>query len=180
MIDDPGRAEHGAALAAEGLGEGERGHDALAARESGGGERAAPSFPEHPETVRVVDEQCGALGPTHLGQRGQRGRVTVDREDRVGHGERPPAVRAQHLAHRFGVRVRDDGGLGPGEPAAVHDRGMVARVGDDQRALGGQGGEGREVGGVAGGEHEGRLEAAEARQFVFEFGVQFGGAGDQP
>ena len=37
-----------------------------------------------------------------------------------------------------------------------------------------------EVGGVPGGEDEGRLEAAERGQFALQFGVQFGRPGDQP
>lgn len=40
--------------------------------------------------------------------------------------------------------------------------------------------DGRQVGRVAGGQHQGRLETAEFGQLALEFGMQCGGAGDQP
>lgn len=108
------------------------------------------------------------------------GRVAVDREDRVGHGDGGALVGAQCLAHRVRVGVRDDLGRTAGQPAAVDEGGVVARVGDDQRAVRREGGDGGEVGRVTGGEDQRGLEAAEVGQFAFEFAVQLGGAGDEP
>lgn len=180
MVDHPGRAEDGSALTAQGLGEGEGGDDPVTTRETGGGEGAAPALPEHTQTVRVVDEQRGALRTADVGQFRQRRGVSVDGEDRVGDGQGAAAVRAQLLGDGFGIGVGYDDGVRPGEAAAVHDGGVIARVGDDQGATAGEGGEGGEIGRVAGGEDEGRFETAEFGEFAFELGVQRGGTGDQP
>lgn len=64
--------------------------------------------------------------------------------------------------------------------AAVHDRGVVARVGGDEGAAPGECGQRGEIGRVPGGEHEGRLETAERGELPFQPGVQGGGPGDQP
>ncbi|CAO0833107.1 hypothetical protein SMICM17S_10059 [Streptomyces microflavus] len=179
VVDDPGRSEDRTALAAQRLGEGERGDGPRAARQSGGGEGPASAVAEDAEAVGVVDEEGGVRGAADLGQRGQRCRVPVDREDRVGDGERPSFVGLERLGDRVRIGVRDDRGL-RARPAAVHDGRVVTGVGDGERAAPGERGQGREIGRVAGGEDEGRLEAAEVGEFPFEFGVQRGGSGDQP
>jgi hypothetical protein len=51
-----------------------------------------------------------------------------------------------------GVGVGDDGHTSAGEAAAVDDRGVVQGVGDDEIVGAGEGGQGADVGGVAGGE----------------------------
>lgn len=150
MLDDPGRAEHRTALGAEGLGERHGGHDIAVTGEPGGPQGTAASVAQDAQTVRVVDEQRGARGPADPGERGERRGVAVDREDRVGHGERPAVVAGQRRAHGLGVGVRGHFGTGPGEPAAVDEGGVVARVGDDQGAGGGERGDGGEVRGITG------------------------------
>jgi hypothetical protein len=83
-------------------------------------------------------------------------------------------MRAQRLAHGVRVGVRYDLGGAPRQPAAVDQRGVVARVGDDQRAVRGERGDRGEVGRVPGGEDERGLEPAEFGQLAFELGVQLG------
>ena len=143
--------------------------DVRRAREARRVRRAPAAVAEHAETVRVVDEQGGAELPAGGGESGQRGRVAVHREDRVGDDDGRSVVRAERLAHGVGVGVRDDLGGAAGEPAAVDERGVVARVGDDEGAVRGERGDGGEVGRVAGGEDERGLEAAEVGQLAFEF-----------
>lgn len=84
----------------------------------------------------VVDDQSGAVLPARLGESGQGRGVAVDREDRVGDGHGGPVVPRQRLAHGVRVGVPHHLGGAPGEAAAVDQRGVVARVGDDEAAVG--------------------------------------------
>ncbi|GAA2724121.1 hypothetical protein GCM10010315_53080 [Streptomyces luteosporeus] len=180
--DDARRAEHRPALAAERLRQRHGRHDSGRARQAGGRHGPAAAVAEHAQAVRVVDQQGRAVLPAGGGEGGQRGGIAVDGEDGVGHGDRPPAVGRERLAHGLGVGVRDDGLAGTGQARAVDEGGVVGLVAHQQglvRGGSGEGGDGGEVGGVAGGEHEGRLEAAEGGEFLLQAGVQLGAAGDQ-
>lgn len=128
----------------------------------------------------VVHQQPGAVVAGRGGEPGERCRVAVHREDRVADHHGGPGVPGERLADGVGVGVRHDLGAGPGQPAAVDQRGVVGGVGDQQRARRGEGGDRCEVGGVAGGQHQRGFEAGEAGQLRFEFRVQLGAAGDQP
>jgi hypothetical protein len=178
--DHPGRAEHHAALRAERLGERRGAHHVGGPGQPGGGHRAAPARAEHAEAVRVVHQQPGAVLAADRGQRSELRGVAVHREDAVAHHQGGARVAVQRLADGGRVGVRDDADLGPGEPATVDQRGVVGAVRDDQGAAPAQRGDRGEVGGVAGGEDQGGLEAAELREFRLQFGVQLGAPGDQP
>ncbi len=180
MVDHPGRAEDGPALAAERLGQRDRHDDVVGARESRRVRGAAAAVTEDTEAVGVVDHQPRAVRPARLGEPGQRGRVAVDGEDRVGHDDRRALVGPQCLAYGVRFGVRDDLGAATGQPAAVDQRGVVAGVGDDERAVRRQRGDRGEVGRVARGEDERRLEAAELGQLAFQLVMEFRRAGDQP
>ena len=94
-------------------------------------------------------------------QLGQRRQVAVDREHRLGddHGRAAGARRRAGPPTRGRVGVRGDHRLGAGHPAAVDQRGVVVRVGDEQGARAGQRPDRAEVGQVARGEDQGLLGA---------------------
>ena len=78
------------------------------------------------------------------------------------------------------VGVAVDGDVGPGQAAAVDDRGVVALVAQDPGAGTAEGGQHAQVGGVAGGEQEGGLGALPVGQLRLQLGVHRPGAGHQP
>ena len=73
-----------------------------------------------------------------------------------------------------------DGHVGAAEPDGVDQRGVHVGVGDDQALAVDERGDRRQVGVVAGRQHEGRGLAEEAGEVGLELGVQRQGAGDQP
>ena len=93
----------------------------------------------------------------------QRGDVAVHREDAVGDDQRAAAARlAQPPGEVLDVAVAVDEGLGPGQPAAVDDAGVVELVGeDDARRARASAGDRAGVGEVAGAEEQRRLVALE-------------------
>ena len=75
--------------------------------------------------------------PARRDQAGEVGHVPVHGEDGVGHDDRPARRARPAAASRcVEVAVGVDGDLGPGQPAAVDDRGVVELVGEDVGALG--------------------------------------------
>ncbi len=143
-------------------------------------DRAPAALPQHPEPVRVVDQQPGARRPADLGETGQRRGVAVHREDRVGDRDRRPVVAVERLAYRVGVPVRDharcrarDSRQPSISEAWLSASETISAAGRAER------GDGGEVRRVAGGEDECGLEAAELGEFALQLGVQRGGAGDQ-
>ncbi len=179
MLDDPGRAEDRAALGAECLGERHGGHHIGVPGEPGGRHRATSAVAQHAQPVRVIDEERGTVCPAGRGERTQRCGIAVHGEHRIGHGQRPPLMAGERGAYGLRVGVRGDLRTGPGQAAAVDQGGVVARVGDEEGGAVGERGDGGEVGRIARGQHQRRLEAAERGQFGLQLGVQFGAAGHQ-
>ena len=98
----------------------------------GGGDRAAPARAERAGGVRLVDHQPAAVVAGQPHQVLQRGDVAVHREDAVGDDQRAAAPRlAQPPGQVLDVAVAVDEGLGPRQPAAVDDAGVVELVGED-------------------------------------------------
>ncbi len=180
MVDHPRRAEHHPALAAQRLGERGRDDHVVGSGETGRLGRAPAAVAQHPEPMGVVHDQARPVLPARLRQRGQRCRVAVDGEDRIGDDDRRSPVRGERLAHRLRIGVPDHLPGPPGQSAAVDEGGVVARVGDDQGVVRAQRGDRGQVRRVAGREDQCGLEAAEVRQLPLQLGVQLGGAGDEP
>ena len=167
VVDDPGRAEHRAALAAEGLGEGDawrRRRRAPASPAACGAPR--PPSPSTPSPWASSTSRAAPRCAAGLGECGQRGGVAVDREDRVGHGERPrPSWPSERLAHGLRVGVRDDRGRGRGRGGSRRSSEAWLPASETiSEPCGGERGDGGEVRRVAGGEDQRRLEAAERRR----------------
>jgi hypothetical protein len=101
-----------------------------------------------------------------------------------------PGVGGEQAVERVGVGVRDDAhgrAVRACEPAAVHERGVVERVGVDRVARAGEGGEGAGVGRVPAREKERPLRVLQRGQLGLEPVVQrvvaaqqAGGAGAEP
>ena len=121
--------------------------------------------------VGLVEEEEGPVAPAGRGQPGERGHVAVHGEDRVGddHGRWPGP--GQQRLEVVGVGVAVDGDLGPCQPAAVDDRGVVELVGEDPAAQSPEHREGPEVGGESGGEGDGGLAPLPVGQGLLEVAV---------
>ena len=105
------------------------------ALEPGLGDRAAAARAQRAGAVRLVDHHARVVAAGELDDLGQRRDVAVHREDAVGDDQRAAAVGlAQAPREVLDVAVVVDEGLRPGEPAAVDDRGVVERVGEDDVA----------------------------------------------
>jgi hypothetical protein len=92
-----------------------------------------------------------------------------------------PAPRAgQHRLELVEPVVPERAQLGPGEQAAVQDRGVVARIGDHRVARGEDRAQRAHVRLMAGGEDERLLRAHPLRDLALELQVQARGAVEQP
>ncbi len=152
------------ALEAEGFAEGA---DEDVGGDSGFGAEAAAGGAEDSDGVGFVDVEGGAVGVAEGAEAGQVGDIAVHAE--VGFGGDPLVggvwVGGEGGFDGVGVEVGDDDDVRSREAAAVDDGGVVEGVGDEEVAGAGEGGEGANVGGVAGSEEEGG------------FGVEPGGEG---
>ncbi|RAO37073.1 hypothetical protein ONO86_04554 [Micromonospora noduli] len=130
--------------------------------------------------MRVVDQQQRAVTAGHCVQPSQRGEITIDREDRLGHHHRRAAGSGRERGgYRVDVGVRGDHRLRAGDAAAVDQRRVVVRVGDEQRPRLDERPQRAEVGQVTGGEDQGTIGAQPAGQVLLQSPVRVGGAPDQ-
>ena len=81
--------------------------------------------------MRLVDGHARVVRARDFDDRVQRRDVTVHREDRVSHDQAPaqPVTAVAVVAHAplevFDIEMPVDDDLGAGQPAAVHDRGVI-------------------------------------------------------
>ncbi len=143
-------------------------------------QQAAATGPGDAQRVGLVGDEHGSPRGADLGQLGDRRGVAEDGVDRLDqHHRARVGARGQHLVHGGDVVVGDHLHRGPAEPAGVDHRGVHVGVGDDQGVGVGQGGDGREVGVVAGREHQRGREPGERGQRLLELLVEAQRAGDQ-
>ena len=104
--------------------------------EPGGGDRAAAAGPERAGRVRLVDHQPAAVAPRQLAAAPRSGATSpsIEKTPSVTISAAAPAGLAQAPGEVLEVAVAVDEGLGPGEPAAVDDAGVVELVGEDDLA----------------------------------------------
>ncbi len=103
------RAQHGTALAAQRLGQGDGGDHVRLAGEPDVRERPPTAGADDAEAVRLVHDQQRSMGPGDRMQRGQRCQVAVGGEHRVGdHDGVLPRPLGQRAVDRFDVGMRDD------------------------------------------------------------------------
>ena len=133
--------------------------------EPGLGDGAAAAGAERAGAVRLVDDHAHVVAPGELDDLRQRRDVAVHREDAVGDDQRAaPLGLAQAPREVVDVAVVVDEGLGPRQPAAVDDRGVVELVGEDDLAARRASAETTpSVRQVAGAEQQRRLGALERR-----------------
>ena len=101
---------------------------------------------EHAGGVGFVDHQHRVVPLGQIGQFGQRGQVAVHAEEAVGHDQPPAVALAAWPAappSRSPVAVRIDADVGPRQPAAVEQAGVVLAVAEDDVAGPDQGGDAR-------------------------------------
>ena len=127
----------------------------------------------------LVHHQAGAEPPAQLDDLRERRDVALHREDPVDDDQDPTAVAHRPLERALELVepvVAERPQLGPREDAAVEDRRVVARVGDDRVPRGEDRPQGAQVGLVAGGEHQHGLGPHPLRQLLLESEVQVDGA----
>ena len=105
---------------------------------------------------------------------------SIEKTPSVTIREPRPAASRSPQARCSSVAVAVDEGLGPREPAAVDDAGVVELVGEDDLASAGEGGDRAHVGEVARAEQQRRLVALELGQPRLQPAVHIHVAGDQP
>ena len=133
-----------------------------------------PFRAQHPEAVRVVDHDPGAVLLGQSADRRQVGQVAFHAEDAVDH-DQDPALAGDRLQEPFQVDhvvVLVLEGLGKGQTGAVKDAGVVLAVADDEVALARQRRDDAQVGLEPGAEDQGGLAPHEAGQPLFEFHVE--------
>ena len=94
------------------------------------GDQAAPAGADRSGGVGLVDDHPGAVALGELDDFGQRRKVAVHREDRVGDdGLLPASGTPQCVGKGIHVGMGIDDRLGTGQAAAVHQRSVVELVG---------------------------------------------------
>ena len=144
--------------------------------------RTAPGRADHPQRVRFVHVQAGAVTARERADLRQRGDVSFHGKHPVGHDQLAAALhRAQQalqLVEIVVVVAVDAGAAGGarGQQHAVHQRAVIEAVGEHVIAAPGKRLQRAQVGLVAGGEAQrGRL-AHEVRQLLFQLLVEAQGA----
>lgn len=176
-----GVGEHRTSLCRKGFRQGGRDDDVGAPRESEGRDEplAAPS--DDADTVGLVDEQGCTGGLDHGHEVGERGGVAEDAVDGLDDDEHPRgAGRGDELGDVGDVVVARDDDASAREAGGVDEGGVDVGVGHDGRAGVGEGGDGREVGVVARGQHERRCRPGQRRELGLQALVDRQGAADQP
>ena len=87
---------------------------------------------DHAGCMRFVDDQQRAGPGAERGELAQRRPVSVHGEHGVGDHDLAARRFAERLLHRGHICVRIDLDAGAGKAAAVDDRGVIQRVGEDQ------------------------------------------------
>ena len=144
-------------------------------------DRPAPVAPQHARGMRVVHHHDRAVPFGRLGQPGQRADIAVHREHAVGDQQLAPGHRiqlAQDLLRRGHILVREHVDLGPRQPAAVDDAGVVQLVADDVVFRRQDRRHRARVGREARLEHHARFHVLERRDALLELHVHAHGAGD--
>ena len=173
VLDDRGIAGDQAALGAERLRQRGRDDDVRLAGEPGLAHQADPARAGDAEPVGLVDDQQGAVRRAHAGQLGERRGVAEHGVDRLDDDHRAALSGAGQGSRDGGdVVVGHDGHVGAAEPDRVDQRGVHVCVGDDQALTVHERGHHRQVGGVAGRQHEGPGLSEEAGEVGLELGVQ--------
>ena len=142
---------------------------------------AAPVAAQHTRGMRVVHHHDGAVLFGGLHQPGQRPDVAIHRENAVGNQQFSAGHRVQfgqNPLRRRHVFVRENVDLGPGEPAAIDDAGMVQLVGNDMVVRSEDRRNRARVGGKAGLKHHASFHVLEGRDALFQLQVQLHGAGN--
>jgi len=132
-----------------------------------GGE-AGPSRTDDAGRVGFVDDQEGTGGCAERCQLAQGRAVAVHREHRVGDDDLASRRGAERMRDGPQVCVRKDFDASAGEPAAVDDRGVVQRVGENQVFGSGDGRQQAAVRGIAAAEEQRCVAVREARQLRFQ------------
>jgi len=131
---------------------------------------AAPALAEHARGVRLVDQEHRFIAVGQIGQIGQGGELSVHAEEAVGDDQAATvavgAIQQPSESLRIGVGV--DAHVGPRQPAAIEQAGVVLAVGVDHVARPHQGGDGARVGRETGREDQGGLRALEGGQTAFQ------------
>ncbi len=143
---------------------------------------AAAADSEDADGVGVVDHEAGVVALADVDNRGQLGDVAAHAVDAVDDDEGCLALghAPQGLLQVVGLVVAEAVDLAVGELGAVVDAGVVAFVDDGRGVAIDQGGDGAEVGLVAGGEDQRRLRVEEVGDLGFELEVDGGGAVHEP
>lgn len=140
-----------------------------------------PRFPDETGGVGIVNQEHGVVLFAELDHLVQLGRITVHRENAVGHHQPQPLV----LVHlELFLEVGHVGMLesivhGAAQPDAVDQRGMNQAVGDDDIILGQDGLEHPGVGIHAGREEDGVFRTQELGHLPFQLLVDVLGAADK-
>ena len=182
VLADGRGGQHGASLGAQRLAQGQGGRRRRGARPAR--RRAAARARRAPATPRACASSAtstASAGGAHLGRARPPGR----RHPAPSRSSRPapaPArcVRAASAASTAATSLWGTTcDAGAAEPAGVDHRGVHVGVGDDEGVGVGQRGHGREVGVVAGREHQRRRETGERGERLLELLVDGQRAGDQ-
>ena len=152
------------------------------------GQRAASARSHRPEAVRLVHQHPHAVALRELDDLLERRHVAVEREHRVGGDQRRARVRLREPPGEvLGVAVVVHEYLGPREPAAVDQRGVVELVGEHDVARAGQRGDDPGIGEEARAEQERAVAPHERGEPLLEAAVnghrsrrEPGGAGAHP
>ena len=143
-------------------------------------ESAAALRPQHPEAVRIVQQQQRVVALAQGQQPGNVGDVAVHAEHRVAdHQLAPRRTLRQRGGQRGQVTVRIAVDARARQPGAVDQARMVERVGEQRVAFADQRRDDADVGGVAGVEVQRARQLGEAGQFLFERLVRRAVAADQ-
>ncbi len=130
----------------------------------------------------VVRHQPGIVSEREARQRGQRGEITVHRENAVGqdHG---PAIRRPVSRKQCGkmvdVVVTEAEGVAAAELGARPQAGMSQLIDQNEVFVAEKRGDHPEIGEIAGAEHAGRLAPLEPGEAVLKLGIERVVAGDQ-
>ena len=135
----------------------------------------APAFlAQHSQGMGLVHQQHGSMGVFHLDEFADAGLVPQHAVDAFDDDQGVCRARSQAFqafVQVVGVIVAETHDVGPAQAAPVVDAGMAVGVYDYGVFVVGQAGYHRQVGLVAGGEHDRLLASVERGEFPFQFPV---------
>src|SRR6478735_3604884 len=180
VVAHRGPAEHGTALGSQRLRQGQ-GHDDVAGPDEAELVDEAAPVTGHPDAVRLVDDEQGAVTVADLREGAQGRGIAEHGVDRLDGDEDPPiGPRCELAVEGCGVVVGERGVGDPGHPGGVVEGGVRVGVEKDLGTLPTERGQHPEVGGIPRREGERARLAREAAQGGLEVAVDGKGAGDEP